>query len=41
MKIVSVEKELIDKKVEECTETNNEVKLVKIILAHYTLCYFR
>ena len=33
MKIVSVEKKLVDKLVEECTETNNEVKLAKITLA--------
>ena len=41
MEIASVEKKVVDKKVEECTETNNEVKLAKIILAHCTLCYFR
>ena len=33
MKIVSVEKKLVDKLVEECTETNNEVKLAKITLS--------
>ena len=33
MKTVSVEKKLVDKLVEECTETNNEVKLAKITLA--------
>ena len=32
MKIVSVEKKIVDKLVEECTETNNEVKLAKITL---------
>ena len=44
-------KKLVDKLVEECTETNNEVKLAKItpaeneccsaVLAHCTVCYFR
>ena len=33
MKIVSVEKKLVNKLVEECTEANNEVKLAKITLA--------
>ena len=33
IKIVSVEKKLVDKLVEECTETNNEVKLARITLA--------
>ena len=33
MKIVSVEKKLVDKLFEECTETNNGVKLAKRILA--------
>ena len=33
MKIVSVEKKLADKLVEECTETNNEIKLAKITLS--------
>ena len=33
MKTVSVEKKLVDKLVEECIETNNEVKLAKITLA--------
>ena len=33
MKIGSVEKKLVDKLVEECTETNYEVKLAKITLA--------
>ena len=33
MKIASVEKKLIDKLVEECTETNNKVKVAKITLA--------
>ena len=33
MKIVSVEKKLVDGLVEECTETNNEVKLARITLA--------
>ena len=43
---------MFDELVEECTESNNEVKLAKItlakhknkynaVLAHYTLCYFR
>ena len=33
MKTVNVEKKLVDKLVEECTETNNGVKLAKITLA--------
>ena len=45
-------KKSVEKLVEECTETNNEVKLAKItlsekkistnaVLAHCTLCYFQ
>ena len=33
MKIVKCRKKLVDKLVEECTETNDEVKLAKITLA--------
>ena len=33
MKIVSAEKKLVDKLVDECTETVEEVKLAKITLA--------
>ena len=37
-------KKLVNKLVEECTETNNEVKLAKIsinaVLTYCTLCYF-
>ena len=32
MKIVSVEKKIVDKLVEECAESNKEVKLAKITL---------
>ena len=53
MKTVSVEKKLVHKLVEECTETNNKIKLAKkkvyvktkisinAVLAHCTLYYFR
>ena len=33
MKIVIVEKNVVDKQVEECTETNNQVKLDNITLS--------
>ena len=33
MKTVSVEKRLVDDLVEECTETNDEVKLAKVTLS--------
>ena len=33
MKIVSIEKKLVDKLVQKCTETNNEVKLAKVTLS--------
>ena len=33
MKIVNTEKKLVDKLVDECTETVEEVKLARIILA--------
>ena len=53
MKTARVRKELVDKLIEECTETVEEVKLAKkklqlsmkrdidVVLSHCTLCYFQ
>ena len=53
MKTARVRKELVDKLIEECIETIEEVKLAKkklqlsmkrdidVVLSHCTLCYFQ
>ena len=35
MKIVNVEKKLVDKLIDECTETTGEVKLAEITISEY------